>query len=370
MMHLYLHIPYCISKCPYCDFNSIAGRHDEHAAYVEALLTELRRLPPGPYDTIFMGGGTPTMLSAALLQRLLAGINAHLRLATGGEWTCESNPGVSDAERFRVLAAGGVNRISLGVQSTHAHHLAYLGRAHDRAAADRAVAAAQAVVPRVSCDLILGLPQQTPAELAADLDWMHGHGLRHVSVYHLAIEPGTEFAARHARGDLPVIDSERGRALLEQAWTTLAERGLSAYETSNFAVPGEESRHNLAYWLGRDYHAVGAGAVSTIAGRRVTRERHPARYIAAIQSGAAAEAVVEQLSSGERLSELWMLGLRLIRGVSRSALRAAGDRDERWLSTAQALAREGLLLVDDERVALTLRGRVVQDAVTVRLLPD
>jgi putative oxygen-independent coproporphyrinogen III oxidase len=368
-MHLYLHIPYCAAKCPYCDFNSIAGREDEHTAYVEALIEEVRRLPRGSYATVFIGGGTPTMLGAQLLDRLLAAVAAHISLADGYEWTCEANPGSSDAERFAVLAAHGVNRISLGVQSTHRRHLSFLGRVHDAREADAAIAAACASVPRVSADLMFGLPGQTEAEVEADLALYRRHGLGHASVYHLAYEPGTEFHARRARGELHDIDGDASRRLIELVAERLGDLGLQPYETSNFALPGQESRHNLAYWRLADYHAAGAGAVSTLDGLRLTREKHPAAYIAAIRSGADAAWKRETISPAERLREAWMLGLRLADGVDRSLLRHLGDDEARWLPLALPLADLGLLIIDDRRIAIALAARHAQDEVTVRLMP-
>ncbi len=367
--HLYLHLPYCASKCPYCDFNSIAGREAEHGAYVEALLSETRSLPRGPYDTVFIGGGTPTLLAPALLARLLGGLADHLQLADGYEWTCEANPGSADAERFALLAAHGVNRLSLGVQSTDDRQLRFLGRAHSARDAETAIALALATVPRVSADLIMGLPGQDQASLATDLALYRRHGLAHASVYHLTYEPGTEFHARRAQGELKDIAPALSRQLFEQAWDALAELGLAAYETSNFAHPGHESRHNLGYWRQADYHAAGAGAVSTVDGVRLTREKHPGRYIAAISAAGDAIARREVLTPLERLRETWMLGLRLAEGVDCARLVAQGDPEERWRPRCDALAREGLLECAHARIRLTRAGRPVQDEVTVYLLP-
>jgi oxygen-independent coproporphyrinogen-3 oxidase len=367
--HLYLHVPYCAAKCPYCDFNSIAGRDAEHGTYVDALLAEVARLPRGPYDTVFIGGGTPTLLAVSLLERLLAGLRSHVILADGYEWTCEANPGSSDAERFRVLAQHGVNRLSLGVQSTNDRTLRFLGRVHDAREADVAIALARASVPRVSADIIMGLPDQDEAAVLADLALYRRHGLDHASVYHLTYEPGTEFHARRARGELGDITSQQSRALFDCAWDALEAQGLMAYETSNFARPGQESRHNLAYWRQRDYHAAGAGAVSTVAGVRVTREKHPERYIAAILAGGDAHWRVEHLGARERLTETWMLGLRLDDGVRMADLESSGDPASRWRPLCAALEQEGLIRLADGRIRLTRAGRPVQDEVTVYLMP-
>lgn len=367
--HLYLHIPYCAAKCPYCDFNSIAGREAEHSAYVDALLTEVHRLPRGPLETIFIGGGTPTMLGARDLERLLAGVAGHVQLAPGYEWTCEANPGTADAERFAILAAHGVNRLSLGIQSTHDHHLRFLGRVHDAAQAEHALELARRAVPRVSADLIMGLPGQTDAELRQDLELYRRHDLAHASVYHLTYEPGTEFHAKRGRGELADIAPEDSRRQFELLWDGLGQLGLEAYETSNFARAGQASRHNLAYWHGRDYLAAGAGAVSTVAGVRLTREKHPAAYISAITSGGSAAWRTEEITPAERLREVWMLGLRLMRGVVLADVIAAGDPPSRWRSRLDALIGEGLLEESDGHVRLTRQGRPVQDAVTVYLMP-
>jgi putative oxygen-independent coproporphyrinogen III oxidase len=369
-MHLYLHIPYCIAKCPYCDFNSIAGREDEFAAYVDALLTEIRRLPAGPYATVFVGGGTPTILPAELIARLGDGLRRHITLAEGYEWTVEANPGSADEDRLRAWVAAGANRISLGVQSTDDRVLRFLGRVHDSAAAERAVGVARSLVPRVSCDLIMGIPGQDAAALDRDLDLYRRHDLEHASVYHLAYEPGTEFHARRSRGELRDIDPELSLTLFHHLWDRLGERGLVPYETSNFARPGQESRHNVAYWTQRDYQAAGAGAVSTVAGVRTTREKHPARYIAAIMGGGDAAWQVERLDAADRLHECWMLGLRLSVGVETARLVALGDDPRRWRSIAQPLIASGLLEDTGSHLRLTRRGRSVQDTITVQLMPD
>ncbi|MBA2479368.1 MAG: radical SAM family heme chaperone HemW [Planctomycetes bacterium] len=368
-MHLYLHIPYCAAKCPYCDFNSVAGREAEYGRYVDALVQEVRRLPRGPYDTLFIGGGTPSILPPALLARLLAAVRAHIALADGYEWTCEANPGSADAERFAVLAEHGINRLSLGVQSTHDHHLRFLGRVHDAREAETALALARAAVPRVSADLIMGLPGQTDAEMLQDLSLYARHDLDHASVYHLTYEPGTEFHARRSRGELSDIDPDTSRRQFDLLWSGLSALGLEAYETSNFSRAGNESRHNLAYWRQHDYHAAGAGAVSTLAGVRMTREKHSGRYIDAIASGNDAAWRNEILTPGDRLRECWMLGLRLREGVDTERTGALGDHAARWQPRAEAMIGQGLLEADGRWLRLTRRGRPVQDEVTVWMMP-
>ncbi len=364
-----MHIPYCAAKCPYCDFNSIAGRDAEHQDYVEALICEVRRLPRGPYRTVFIGGGTPTLLSPGLLARFCSAVRDHIDLTPDYEWTCEANPGSADAERFQVLAEHGVNRFSLGIQSTHDHHLKFLGRVHDHRQAEVALDLARSIVPRVSADLIMGLPGQTIAELDADLALYRRHELGHASVYHLTYEPGTEFHARRSRGELADIEADESRRQFIHVWEGLESLGLNLYETSNFSRKGEESRHNLAYWTRRDYQAAGAGAVSTVERKRLTRLKHSGQYIQAIRAGEPAIAKTERLTDAEILREAWMLGLRLANGVSIAELEELGDRSSRWRVRADALIGAGILWEDTGRLGLTKTGRPVQDEVTIYLLP-
>lgn len=224
-------------------------------------------------------------------------------------------------------------------------------------------------MPRVSGDLIFGLSGQTEAEVERDLEFYHRHELSHASVYHLTYEPGTEFHAKLARGEVGEIAPERSRALFALIHERLAGLGLRAYETSNFARPGDESRHNLAYWQARDYHAAGAGAVSSLDRVRVTREKHPAAYISAINAGGDAAWKREAIGDGELLREAWMLGLRLAEGVAETRLDALGDHQSRWAARAAALVQEGLIERRDGRIRLTPAGRPVQDDVTIYLMP-
>lgn len=368
--HLYVHIPYCVAKCPYCDFNSLAGREEEYSAYVDALLREADHLEGGPYETIFIGGGTPSILPPALLKKLLAGLRERLQLADDYEWTMEANPGSVDAERFALAAAYGINRLSLGIQSVHEHHLRFLGRVHSVDEAERALALATTTFPRVSADMIVGLPEQSVAEIVEEIAWYQRHGLRHASIYHLAYEPGTEFYARHRRGELKDIDAETSLAILDAVEQGMKSLGMQAYETSNYAVPGEESRHNLGYWRQHDYEALGAGAVSTVKGERLTRQEHPARYIEALDGREDLYRKREHLSAAEVLRECWMLGLRLAEGVSLRRLEDLGDAKERWQPLVDELSDWGLLELSDGHIRLSAAGRRLQDAVTVKLLPD
>ena len=367
--HLYIHVPYCAKKCPYCDFNSIAGRDHEHQDYVAALLKELDLYRGKRYRTIFIGGGTPSHLERSALNTLLHGIRTRIHLHEDYEWTCEVNPGSSDQTCFDLLQQHGVNRISMGVQSTHDHHLSFLGRIHDKKTAWEALNLAQSMFPRVSCDIIFGLPNQSTAELIADLQWYQQFNLQHASVYHLTIEPGTEFHGLYKRGIHKEIPQEDSWDLFRCVRDELQKLGLDSYETSNFCSEGQACQHNLAYWLQRDYDAVGAGAVSTYKGLRETRHKHPEQYIKAIHDDGQAIWQSEQLSIEDCIVEAWMLGLRLKRGVDLKHIRQLGDPDERWLEQAHTLQAQGYIDFNTEYVWIRDEARAMQDHITATLMP-
>ncbi len=367
--HLYIHVPYCALKCPYCDFNSIAGREDEQAAYVSALLQELEQYRGRRYRSLFIGGGTPTFLKPQHLETLLRGIRSCIDLAEHYEWTCEANPGSTDRQQLQLLKDHGVNRVSIGVQSTHAKHLQFLGRIHSADEAHQAIELACQLFDAVSCDLIFGLPDQSAEEIRADLTLYKSYQLQHASVYHLTIEPGTEFHGLYQRGRYQEIDQDLSWELLQMVSDTMHGYGLDAYETSNFAAPGQACLHNLAYWLQRDYDAVGAGAVSTVKGLRQTRLKHPAQYIQAITDTGHAIWQEEQLSLHDSIAETWMLGLRLMQGVSTQRLEQLGDSATRWQGQAQSFIDQGLLEKENEYIKLTKIGRPLQDHITMKLIP-
>ena len=368
--HLYIHIPYCEKKCPYCDFNSIAGRDDEHQAYVDALLKELDLYRGKRYRTLFIGGGTPSHLERKALDHLLRGIRERIHLHPDYEWTCEVNPGSSDQSCFDLLQQYGINRISMGVQSTHDHHLAFLGRVHNRQTAWEALNLAHSMFPRVSCDIMFGLPNQSTEELIADLQWYQQFNLQHASVYHLTIEPGTEFHGLYQRGIHQQREQEDSWDLFRCVQEQLQSFGFQAYETSNFCHPDQACQHNLAYWTQRDYDAVGAGAVSTIKGLRETRLKHPGKYIDAIHQQGTAIASSENLYLHDIIIEAWMLGLRLIRGVDLQHIRRLGDKDQRWLDDAQQLKQQGFIDWDHNYLWIHEDARAMQDHITAQLMPD
>ncbi|HTZ78006.1 MAG TPA: radical SAM family heme chaperone HemW [Stellaceae bacterium] len=376
---IYVHWPFCKSKCPYCDFNSHVRAAIDEARWRDALLADLDHYAAETagrtVTSIFFGGGTPSLMSAPTVAAVLDRIAGNWMLAADVEITLEANPTSVEAERFRDFRLAGVNRASLGVQALDDGALKFLGRAHDRQEALAALAVARRHFERFSFDLIYARPGQTvpawEAELARALD-LAGE---HLSVYQLTIEPGTAFATAHARGDFALPDEETQAALYETTQTRLAEAGLPAYEISNHARAGAECRHNLAYWHSADYVGVGPGAHGrlTIDDARIATRQHraPETWLAtAEQHGHGSEERLT-LTPEERLEELMMMGLRLADGVPRDRFRSAMGQsfesalDEKRLSL---LIEEGFLILDERRLAATAAGRQRLNAVLAALL--
>jgi oxygen-independent coproporphyrinogen-3 oxidase len=364
---LYVHLPWCVQKCPYCDFNSHALRSElPETDYVNALLRdadfEAERAPGRRIASVFIGGGTPSLFSPRAVARLLDGLDRRLGFAADAEITLEANPGTVERERFVGFRAAGVTRLSIGVQSFHDAHLHRLGRIHDGAAAAEAARAARAAgFDRFNLDLMVGLPQQTLVEADADLRQALDLGARHVSHYQLTLEPGTAFHARPP--SLP--DDELIAAMQASAADTLAAAGLARYEVSAWAEPGQECLHNLNYWRFGDYLAVGAGGHGKITeGADITRYskvRLPRRFMA-VAGSAEARAEHHRVPRAERPLEFMMNALRLPDGVParwmtertgcslddfRPALDAATERG--WLEHGDRLrpTATGLLFLND-----------------------
>ncbi len=336
-----MHFPWCLKKCPYCDFLSVAAARAEipHAAYADAVLRELeQRLPllsPGyRLETVFFGGGTPSLWSSAELGRVLErllGAFAGSRVEEV-EVTAECNPTSLDLGKARELRAVGVNRLSLGVQGLDAERLEFLGRLHNPQGGLQAVqAAVMSAMPRVSLDFIFGVAGQTPEQAAAEAATLAGIGTTHLSAYALTIEPGTEFGARAKKGRLPLLDEAQVADSFSAVDDTLCRAGFDHYEISNFARQGDVSRHNLGYWRGRDYLGLGTGAWGTVtlpSGRlRYRNTPSPERYQASAFTAPFAEggdtcAVVEPLDAETSLRERILLGLRLSEGLDLEAAAA------------------------------------------------
>ena len=357
--HLYLHLPFCASRCGYCAFVVEVGAMDRRDAYLDALLAELdaesSRL--GCLDTVYLGGGTPTLMRPHRIARLMDAIRPYL--APGAEVSVEANPETVDRASLEALAAAGITRLSLGAQSFQPHLLAALDR---RAGPDQVRAAfgcaRDAGFASVSVDLIFAVPGQTRADLAADLAAVLQLAPDHISWYELEVKPGSALARAGAS-----VDEEFSEDAYREVVDRLESAGYGWYETANFARPGHECRHSLAYWNAADYLGIGIGAVSTVAGRRWRIAPNLAAYLTAAASGSPPRRTREALDDDTRRRERWMLGLRLAAPL---AVAWAGPPDHP--DAFARLADAGLLRYDGEQVALSREGRFLQNAVLGELM--
>jgi oxygen-independent coproporphyrinogen-3 oxidase len=374
-LSLYAHFPWCVRKCPYCDFNSHALRGEvPEGAYVDALLRdldfELRDVETRPLVSIFMGGGTPSLFSDRAIGRFLDEVARRLRFAEDIEITLEANPGTADERHFQGYRQAGVNRLSIGVQSLDASKLKSLGRIHDPDGAIRAYRLARAAgFDNINLDLMFALPAQTAAEARDDLERLMALEPEHVSYYHLTLEPNTEFAARPP--ELP--DEDSAWSMHEQGQSLLADCGFAQYEISAYAKPDRRSRHNLNYWQYGDYLGIGAGAHGkrTRAGAivRRARQKHPKAYL---ESAGFSTAVQEdKVIAGDELPfEFAMNALRLNDGFALDDFEArTGLRADALTRPVQAAVAKGLLQARAGRVAATPLGRAHLNAVLRLFLP-
>ena len=377
---LYLHIPYCDSKCPYCDFNSYAVRQWPERAYADALIAEMTAAAAQPawaghsVQTIFFGGGTPSLFAPATIAELLAAARRLWPVADAAETTLEANPGTVDEAKLHGLRTAGINRISFGVQSFHDQHLKTLGRIHNAAAAVAAIEAARAAgFDNLNLDLIFAVPGQTGAQWEADLRAALALAPEHISAYGLTYEEGTAFHAQRRSGALKPLAEEAEVAMFTRTRALLAAHGYAAYEVSNFARDGRVCAHNLNYWRAGAYLGVGAGAHSFAAqpapGRRWGNEKSPVRYIERASARGDARASEEQLTLEQARGEFAFLGLRCSDGFAVADFAARFGCDP---ATAFAhldrLARDGLVRLADGRCRLTERGLMVADSVFATFL--
>jgi putative oxygen-independent coproporphyrinogen III oxidase len=373
---VYVHWPFCASKCPYCDFNSHV-RHQpvDQERFIAAFRREIAetasRTPGRTVTSIFFGGGTPSLMKPSTVGALLDAIGGAWSVDPSAEITLEANPTSVEAERFRGYRAAGVNRVSLGVQALNDADLRRLGRLHSADEALGAVATAAAIFDRFSFDLIYARPDQTPEAWAEELKRAIGYAVEHLSLYQLTIEPGTWFERLHASGQLVVPDAEAARILYETTQEVCDAHGLPAYEISNHARPGAESRHNLVYWRYGEYAGVGPGAHGRLVderGRTATAtERHPESWLAAVESRGHGFVTQDRLSHEETGDEFLLMGLRLREGVDPSRYAALSGRS---LDDARidSLLGDGLIARrEGERLAVTPEGFPVLDAVVADL---
>jgi putative oxygen-independent coproporphyrinogen III oxidase len=374
---VYIHWPFCRSKCPYCDFNSHVRESIDTARWTRALLTDLDHqatLAPGRMvGSVFFGGGTPSLMPPETVAALLDRVHSRWRVATDPEVTLEANPNSAEAERFRAYAAAGVNRLSLGVQALDPAALRLLGRAHNRAEAIAAIGQARATFLRFSFDLIYARPGQSVAAWQRELDEALGLAGDHLSLYQLTIEPGTAFATLARRGELALPDEDTAAAMFELAQDRLAAAGLPAYEISNHARPGAECRHNLAYWRYQDYLGIGPGAhgrLSRDGGKSAARQhRLPEKWLAAVEKEGTGIEETVAIDRKTALAEMLMMGLRLVEGVPRTRLESLADRDAETLfgDNLEPLIEGGFLTLDEETLAATAAGRQRLNAVLAAL---
>ncbi|MDE1969873.1 MAG: coproporphyrinogen III oxidase [Alphaproteobacteria bacterium] len=375
---VYIHWPFCKSKCPYCDFNSHVRERIDETRWRQALLTELawwaEQTEGATITSIFFGGGTPSLMAPETVAAILDAVSRHWTRAADCEITLEANPTSVEAARFRALRDAGVGRVSLGVQALDDAALKFLGRGHDVREAHAAVELARATFPRFSFDLIYARPGQTAAGWRRELTAALAMAGDHLSVYQLTIEAGTAFATSFARGDFALPDEDTAGALYEATQAALAAAGLPAYEISNHARRGQECRHNLAYWRGQDYLGVGPGAHGRLTSgpaRFATRQmKAPETWLAAVETRGNGTEEFVRLTVDERRSELVMMGLRLAEGIARDRFVAAtGLRfEDAFADRLSPLIAGGFVELDEHALRATASGRQRLNAVLGKLL--
>ncbi|MGD9790910.1 MAG: radical SAM family heme chaperone HemW [Phycisphaerales bacterium] len=379
---LYIHVPFCFHKCHYCDFYSIVDPRDRQEPFTDRLIRELEALAPltrsHPLHTIFIGGGTPTLLRPELWLRLLTTLNSHFDLtdirAGRGEFTVECNPETATPELCDILRAGGVDRLSLGAQSFNPIHLKTLERWHDPANVARAIKLAKAAgIPRQSVDLIFAIPGQTLDDWKSDLHAALALGVDHLSCYSLTYEPNTAMTARLKRGEFALADEDLEVEMHHETLRTLRAAGFDRYEVSNYARPDQESRHNLAYWRQHQWLAAGPSASAHVAGHRWKNSPRLDDYLAIDDAGCTNIQDLETPDPRRALAETIMTGLRLREGLDRNIILANAERvtptsSKRLDRVISRLTHQGWLQPDEGRLALTDEGFLFADSAAADLM--
>lgn len=375
-LSLYIHFPWCVRKCPYCDFNSHEFRSAAvpEEAYLKAFETDLHAALPSVWgrriETIFIGGGTPSLISAHGLDHLLTLVRTLLPLHVDAEITLEANPGTVEVERFKSYREAGINRVSLGIQSFNPQHLLALGRIHDADEARRAAALAQEIFPRVNLDLMYALPNQTVSEALEDIDIALTFGATHLSCYQLTLEPNTPFH-RHPPS---VPGSDEAAEIGDAVTQRLEHAGFNHYETSAYSKPGTECLHNLNYWTFGDYLGLGPGAHGKLSYRdhvvREVRHRHPRSWMEACTNNTSPLQSSERVAAQDLPFEFAMNAFRLMNGFSLDLFsRRTGLPLQRFLPTLDQLEAKGLVRRDTQHVAPTEQGsRFLNDLIQAFLL--
>ncbi|MGG7518952.1 radical SAM family heme chaperone HemW [Allorhizobium undicola] len=373
---IYIHWPFCAAKCPYCDFNShVRHQKIDQPRFAAAFLKEMQEMRelsgPKTVTSIFMGGGTPSLMDPQTVATILDGIARFWNVPRGIEITMEANPTSVEAERFRGYRAAGVNRVSLGVQALNDRDLKFLGRLHSVEDALKAVRLAREIFPRMSFDLIYARPNQTVSEWEEELKQAISYAVDHLSLYQLTIEEGTPFFGLHKAGKIITPDEDRAAELYEATQDLTAAQGLPAYEVSNHARPGAESRHNLTYWRYGDYAGIGPGAHGRLshgpAKLATATERNPERWLEQVEARGHGMVEQEALNRDEQADELLLMGLRLREGVDLARWQELSGRDPDP-AREQFLLEHGFIeRLGNSRLRCTPKGMLVLDAVVADL---
>lgn len=373
---LYIHWPFCLAKCPYCDFNSHVRDSVDHARWQDALLADMafeaEHAGGAPLDSIFFGGGTPSLMPPALVAKLLERAEQLWGFAPGIEITLEGNPSSVEARNYTELAAAGINRVSLGVQALDDDVLRFLGRLHNADEALTALDMAQQLFSRVSFDLIYARPGQTPEQWQAELERALGFGTGHLSLYQLTIEPGTKFATMVRQRQFEPLDDDAAADLFALTRELTEAAGLPAYEVSNHARPGEESRHNLTYWRYQDYAGIGPGAHGRRGGVATVRHKKPENWLAGLSANGHGICETRELGLREQAAEAMLMGLRLREGVDLAVLATRFGLTEAELCDPAKLAfyrAQGLVWQRDARIGASAQGMPLLEALLGELVP-
>lgn len=369
---IYIHWPFCKSKCPYCDFNSHVREKVEFSRWQEALLAELvhmaKHAPDKKVSSIFFGGGTPSLMPPSIAEALIKRVRQLWQATDDMEVTLEANPTSVEIDTFPAFADAGVNRVSLGVQSLDDKELKFLGRGHNAGEAQKAIGLAAKTFDRYSFDLIYARPRQTVAEWEKELSQAIELAGGHISLYQLTIEQNTAFHTAYAKGEFALPNEEEAEALYLATEKIMGAHGYVAYEVSNYARPGEESRHNLSYWKGDDYVGIGPGAHGrlTVDGRRIATAtlKSPERWLAEVERQGHAAEVWQEVDAKDEAAERIMMGLRLKDGIAYAAF------DNAYLNKKKRdlYIEQGLLENKSDRLQATLKGRLVLNQLVAELL--
>lgn len=372
---IYIHWPFCLSKCPYCDFNSHAAATIDQDRWRAALLRELDhyadKKPGETVTSIFFGGGTPSLMAPSTVQALIERVAQHWVLDSMIEITLEANPSTVEAQAFRDFRAAGINRLSLGVQALNQRDLTFLGRRHDVAEALAALDLAGQTFPRFTFDLIYARPGQSLDSWQSELKQALSLAGGHLSAYQLTIEEGTAFYPIHERGEFQLPDEDLAAEMFAATRALCTQAGMPAYEVSNHARPGQESRHNLTYWRGGDYVGIGPGAHGRLNNHATRQHRAPDIWLRRVEEHGHATQVAEMLDARTRAEELLMMGLRLTDGVDASHFQAQCGLDLWQVVDSGAFAlleSEGLIQRTEDGIAATEAGQLLLNSLTAALL--